>query len=217
MASVPTPKVVGGAQFSNSMSRLTLTFDSSTNEYAAGTCLLFTNATIATFGTSPRCTWDNPRVMTIELDADFSLEPSHSITIEAGVLMSAGDYSDPLDSTELVVLTPVSPPLAVATITGAEAVGSCSELLLAGGASSGGAGRPLAYEWEVVRSTYLTNLVPSEYDKIDSFFAQHSDAALVVPSDVLPDGRKYQVRLTVTNWLGRSDAAEVISMIVNEV
>lgn len=207
---VVAPPAVIMARFEDSMNVVLIHFDKATSTPGGGCDAILSSSTVQKLGSGAVCQWMEAKVYGVQLGSWFSLEPGQTLSLLPNIIRSRDTLSNPAPALQFTVAPAANPIPPVARINGPAKISSCSALTLNGGSSSGNAGRPLTFEWKIVRSSYLTKLSPSEYDQIDFFLQTQTKDELVIPNDVLPAGRAYQVQVTVTTWMGSSSTASTV-------
>ena len=205
------PRVVS-AQFSDSVTLITVWFDYATDMASSVCTELLSTATFETLGSDPACSWSDPLTLTIQLGSQPTVLVSDPVELMSGVLRSADGLSDATPSSTTPVRAPDNPPVVSALISGPANIGVCDDLRLDAGMSSGNGGRPFEFQWYVsdasnphlINSSLLTDLNTS-------LALQGNVEVLWLSADNLTDDAlTVMFEVKVSNWLQTTQISTLV-------
>jgi hypothetical protein len=144
-----SPPAIVSCRFDTKGTNLIILFDQPTNRagmlFTDSDCSrLFTNRSLALFGTNPRCVWQSTSdSLTVGLGFSSTLLPGTSVSLLPGVLRSSNGVAVASDLSAAVQL-PAIIARPIVTLAGATVIDACSDLRLEALATSP---RPLRFVW----------------------------------------------------------------------
>jgi hypothetical protein len=171
----------------------------------ANTVSLIQNADVSAL----ECSWSSADQMVVTWKggpASFSI--GSAIRTKSGVLRSADGFSSFTPPMEAFLATKiVVKPLAA--LVAPSRISQCEGVKLNAAASSGSGGRPFIVLWELVAVEGTPELSDVAKGKIMVLLPADSPSLQAeIPSSALLSGYAYRFKVTLTNWLGNTDAAE---------
>ncbi|CAM9609510.1 unnamed protein product, partial [Discosporangium mesarthrocarpum] len=206
---IPAPQL-NSAQFSDSLSYLKLTFDSSTDQGGhSGTfdCALIVDTTATEgLGDSATCTWPSSTTLRINFGTSPTLVPQDSILLLNDVLQSSNVRATLFSNDQAVTVdSPANPVTVVSEVNAPAWIGICEDLILDGSSSSGSGGRLLEFTWTL--ASYTDGIDVTNVTSTLSLYT--GEDTLQLPYDVLESGATYYFALTAENFLGIADTSVI--------
>jgi len=155
---------VNSAVWDNNNALVLVTFDRITtmgglaNPGTISCGTMFTPATINAFGASPVCTWASATTFTVQLGSGMNFRPGDSLAW-ADRVTRACETSWNYLTAATVTSAPVAPKAVKTSVTAPGSLGSCDDLVVDAGLSTGYGGLPLTYRWSIdMNVTTQTNV-----------------------------------------------------------
>eukprot|EP00466_Bigelowiella_natans_P010007 jgi/Bigna1/80040/fgenesh1_pg.67_\ len=179
------------------ISRIKITFNSSTNRPSSLGCQILKNISVALLGSKPTCVWASAKILYINLGYQFSLGPGSLLSIRPNVISSVSGTNSPAHSIQIGDFN-VIPSVSIA-VSHPQTLGGCDVVSEVRTITSGGAGRPLLFSWRLQSadppdSIALTQSLSALILKVDS-------STLIIPALNLTMGTTYFFNVTATSWL----------------
>ena len=202
--------VLLSALFTSTFEAINVTFDADTDlggqDAVKFNCSAMVDATtVSALGDvdSVHCRWVDRRTLLAVLGASASIALSDQFGLRPGVLKVAASNSLAMAAAGVAVgLTGGVLPAVEAVVNAPAQVGACSRLTLDASGSTGGAGRPLSFEWSLISSVFGLGL-----QLTDIFNGTENEAT---PAAILlPSAMTYTFQCRVTSWLNASSVANV--------
>ena len=190
------------AQFASSNTKLLVVFNQEAAAAGAGANFkcdtILDAATVAKLGDGAAadeagCYWADAFTLAAAVKAGSLLKPGASVALQAGVAPAASAAPELTSlAGSIAALSDPKAPLPTAAPSGPESLGFCDPLELDG---SGSVGDRLAFRWTCANDVALNNLL-----------AASSQAAVELDSESLRADYKYEILLTVTDFMGSVSA-----------
>jgi len=195
LAPLPAP-VVSGAQFSDSGSRIYVTFDRDTNQAGSG-CGDVLDFGLASIGTGAYCFWQDHQTYVVVLGSGADVVPSDNVAIVDDVVYTIYSNSLPVQGALVAIAAPADPVVPSPSLIAPTTVPACDNLTLDASLSTGSGSRPLVFAWSVTPALANVDITTL------------TDAVIDITGTELTASQPYDFTVTVTNWLGQSDSVTV--------
>jgi hypothetical protein len=217
--SIPAPTLISAVfMYENSVGSIRLLFSKATNraKMSRGSpcSKLLTDSTVSLIKSADvsvlSCSWPSAAQMVISWQggpAGFSI--GSAMRTQAGILKSEDGFSSSAQPMEALLSTAVSY-VPQAALVAPSKISPCEGIRLDATASTGNGGRPFKKVlWELVSADGTPALTSVQRGKIMVLLPVDSSSLVAeIPSFVLLSGQVYRFRVTLTNWLGNTQAAE---------
>ena len=200
------PQVVS-AQFSDSVSRLIITFDIATNTPADSSCATLLHAdSLSGYGEGYSCNWNSATELSVTMGNNPTVTLTDTVSILGGIISSSSGNGF-MEASSTPVLAPETTLVVTAVVSGSEIVGVCDDIILAAESSTGNGGRTFSYSWHMVEENN-PGLSNAEFSAVRDYLANITSATATVPNSILLTGEEYVFTLKVINWLGGADETD---------
>jgi len=218
---VEPPLVVVPAPMSNLLNSISSTFNQPTNRgsmqgtFSCSKVLALTGTEITSlFGKGAQCSWTSATVLKVTFGSGATALPGEVVPLKDLVVKAKTTPEASLFMTDrnFTVAPPVSPTSPSASLeVSTTSVGLCDDVDVDAALSSGGGGRPLDYTWEILPISGSPGN-PKALQNITEQMTAISAANVMkckIPSNAMPPGSVFKIKLTVTNFLGLSTSTSV--------
>jgi len=154
------------------------------------------------------CAWLAPTMLSIFLGNQFSLSVGDRVLLRGGVISDESGRAPYMPPTMVEVLPPANPPKPRAIVTARETYGLCERLEVTTLQSTGAAGRPFSYSWNLVQ--HPPGITTEALETL-----ANANATLNAPSSLFETGL-YEISVSLTNWLNLSSTVSFHFEIVGD-
>eukprot|EP01116_Phalansterium_solitarium_P015144 TRINITY_DN332_c1_g3_i4.p1 TRINITY_DN332_c1_g3~~TRINITY_DN332_c1_g3_i4.p1 ORF type:complete len:2233 (+),score=587.66 TRINITY_DN332_c1_g3_i4:108-6806(+) len=200
----PAPQLLQ-VRFTDAANALVASFDMATNR--AGLVGMSPCDTIITFaaptggGVGARCFWSSDDQLQVVLGSGATVLPGDVVRLKPGVLANAANNSLLANAVNKTVLQPTVPLVPTTVLVAPAQIADCAtaNLTLAADSSTGGAGRPMTFMWQVQ---------PANDTTLVALMAGSSGPSVAVPASLLAVGPAYKFKVVARNFFNNSNWAE---------